>query len=172
MGDLIDDLLEFSHLGRQEVKLTSIDMTRMVKGIYNDICSEEDRSKTVLKLHTLPVSLGDATMMRQVWINLISNAIKFSSQKPERFIEIGGQSKIGENTYFIRDNGTGFDMAYADKLFGVFQRLHNVTDFEGSGVGLAIVQRIILRFNGRVWGEGKVGEGAVFYFSIPAKHSN
>jgi light-regulated signal transduction histidine kinase (bacteriophytochrome) len=111
--------------------------------------------------------MGDPGLIRQVWTNLISNAIKFSSQKPQQFIEIGSTQAGGVSCYYVRDNGSGFDMTYSDKLFGVFQRLHSVKDFEGSGVGLAIVQRIILRLGGRVWAEGKVGEGATFYFTLP-----
>jgi PAS domain S-box-containing protein len=169
MGDLIDSLLEFSRLGRQDVNISVIDMTGMVKAVYDEICPDEEKLKTVFRLDQLPDSYGDNTMMRQVWTNLLSNAVKFSSRKKQRILEIGGSTINGESTYYIRDNGAGFDMAFADKLFCVFQRLHNVTDFEGSGVGLAIVQRIIHRFNGRVWGEGKVGEGASFYFSLPSK---
>jgi light-regulated signal transduction histidine kinase (bacteriophytochrome) len=106
-------------------------------------------------------------MLRQVWANLISNAVKFTSHKPERIIEVGAKQGNEECVYYVKDNGAGFDMAYADKLFGVFQRLHTNKDFEGTGVGLAIVHRIVNRLGGRVWAEGKVNEGAIFYFTLP-----
>jgi light-regulated signal transduction histidine kinase (bacteriophytochrome) len=113
------------------------------------------------------MAFGDSSMMRQIWVNLIGNAIKFSSKKPKRNIEIGYKIDGLENIYYVKDNGSGFDMAYSNKLFGVFQRLHSAKDFEGTGVGLAIVQLIVHRMKGRVWAEGKVDEGATFYFALP-----
>jgi two-component system sensor kinase len=120
----------------------------------------------VLELQTLPPAFGDRTMIRQVLYNLISNAFKFTRPKEDPVIEIGFLTGGNQNTYYVRDNGVGFDMQYSAKLFGVFQRLHNVDEFEGSGVGLALVQRMVLRNGGRVWADGKVGEGATFYFSL------
>ena len=167
MGSLIDDLLEFSRLGRQDIKTARIDMTKMARAVFNEFCTGDEKTKTEFSLTQLPDAFGDPGMIRQVWINLISNSIKFSSQKTRRIIEIGSTEARGFPCYYVRDNGTGFDMAYSDKLFGVFQRLHSVKEFEGSGVGLAIVQRIIVRLRGHVWAEGKVGEGATFYFTLP-----
>ncbi len=166
MGNLIDDLLSFSRLSRQEIKLSLIDMHRMAQTVYDEIVPEEDKEKIEFQLQDIPDVKGDPSIVRQVWINLIGNAIKFTSTKQKRIIEIGFFTRDKENVYFVKDNGVGFDMAYRNKLFGVFQRLHNVKEFEGTGVGLAIVQRIILRLNGRVWAEGKVNEGAEFYFTL------
>jgi PAS domain S-box-containing protein len=166
MGTLIDDLLSFSRLSRQEIKLSLIDMHRMAKSVYEEIVPEEDKEKVEFRLQDIPDVQGDPSIVRQVWINLIGNAIKFTSTKQKRIIEVGFFKRDNENVYFVKDNGVGFDMAYRNKLFGVFQRLHNVKEFEGTGVGLAIVQRIILRLNGRVWAEGKVNEGAEFYFTL------
>jgi PAS domain S-box-containing protein len=172
MGELIDDLLEFSRLGRQEMTLSRIDMTQMAGIVFNELCTGEEKTKTEFLLLQLPDAIGDPVMIRQVWINLVSNSLKFSSQKEHRIIEIGCMQSEGASCYYVRDNGTGFDMTYSDKLFGVFQRLHSVKEFEGSGVGLAIVRRIIMRLGGRVWAEGKVGEGAAFYFTLPGMAEN
>ena len=167
MGILIDDLLEFSRLGRQEIKVSKIDMTKLADAVFKELSNEAGKPMPEFHLHPLHTAYGDPIMVRQVWINLLSNAIKFTSRKTQRIIEVGSTFIDGTHTYFIRDNGAGFNMAYAEKLFGVFQRLHSVKEFEGTGVGLAIVQRIFTRLNGRVWAEGKEGEGAVFYFSLP-----
>lgn len=169
MGQLIDDLLTFSRLGRAEVKFVSIDMRSMVRKIFDDLTTPETRSQIDFRLEELPATSGDPALLRQVWVNLLSNAVKFTSARAQAVIEVQGAQTEDETIYQISDNGAGFDMSYADKLFGVFQRLHSEKDFEGTGVGLAIVQRIILRHGGRVWGEGKVNDGATFYFALPRK---
>ena len=171
MGLLIDDLLKFSRLSRQEIKFSRIDMFAMANSVFNEIATEEDKTKIEFQLQYLPEAYGDPSMVKQVWINLIGNAIKFSSKKTVRIIEVGYSSGVEENTYFVKDNGAGFDMAYSNKLYGVFQRLHTEKDFEGTGVGLAIVQRVVTRLNGRVWAEGKENEGATFYFTLPEKEA-
>ena len=167
MGNLIDDLLEFSHLGRQDIMISHIDMEAMVQSVFEELCTGTDCGKIKFNVLSLPPCLGDPKMARQAWINLISNAIKFSSQHPQPVITIGSEFISGDHVYYIKDNGTGFDMAYYPKLFGVFQRLHSEKEFEGSGVGLAIVQRIIHRMHGRIWAEGAIGKGATFYFTLP-----
>jgi PAS domain S-box-containing protein len=167
MGALIDDLLSFSRIGRNSLNPSVIDMKRMVRLVFEGMTSSAERERIKLKVGKLHNAFGDVKLIGQVWTNLISNAIKYSSKNEISEILIG--SSISENmiTYFIKDNGVGFEMQYAHKLFGVFQRLHSEAEFEGNGVGLAIIQRIILRHNGRVWAEGEVGKGATFYFSLP-----
>ncbi len=167
MGNLIDDLLRFSRLGRQEIKFRQIDMYAMANSVFEELTPDRDSEKVEFILHPIPEINSDPSVVRQVWINLISNALKFSSKKPHSIIEIGSESDDHGTTYFVKDNGSGFDMAYQNKLFGVFQRLHSDREFEGTGVGLAIVQRVITRLNGRVWAESKVNEGAIFRFSLP-----
>lgn len=167
MSELIDGLLTFSHLGRQPLDQADINMNELVKSVFEEVQAANKERQIVLDMQKLPPAFGDRTMLRQVLYNLISNAFKFTRPKSNPSIDIGFQDGANQNTYFIRDNGVGFDMQYSPKLFGVFQRLHSVDDFEGTGVGLALVQRIILRHGGRVWAEGKVNEGATFYFSLP-----
>jgi PAS domain S-box-containing protein len=164
MGHLIDDLLAFSRLGRQEVHLSKINMNEMVDAVWNELTGKNDNIQFTLQ--PLPPAKGDPAMIKQVWTNLISNAVKFTSRSTERTIEIGCNVEGDETVYFVKDNGAGFDPAYAHNLFGVFKRLHSVKAFEGTGVGLAFVKQIIIRHKGRVWGEGKVGEGATFYFTL------
>jgi PAS domain S-box-containing protein len=169
MGQLIDDLLLFSRLGRQEISPSDISMTELAKGVFEEIKSPADERNLQFNMKTLPLAQGDRSMMKQVFANLLSNAIKFTRSRKMATIEIGGINDGAENIYYVKDNGVGFDMQYVNKLFGVFQRLHSAEEFEGTGVGLAIVQRIIHRHGGRVWAEGRVNEGATFYFSLPAK---
>ena len=168
MGFLIDDLLSFSRLGRIEMLPSLINMKTMAETVYNELVPEKDREKIRFTLGNIPSTPGDPSMVKQVWVNLIGNAIKFTSKKTDRHIEVGVMAGENENIYYVKDNGAGFEMAHATKLFGVFQRLHSLKDFDGIGAGLAIVRRIILRHNGRVWAEGKVNEGATFYFTLPS----
>ncbi|OHB70014.1 MAG: hypothetical protein A2W23_08385 [Planctomycetes bacterium RBG_16_43_13] len=168
MGQLIDDLLAFSRIGRKEIVRDEINMAELAKTVFDEL-KPQAKQDTTLKLDGLPSAYGDRALMRQVFVNLLSNSLKFTRSRNEATIEIGCKKEGDKNVYFVRDNGVGFDMMYINKLFGVFQRLHSVDEFEGTGVGLAIVHRIIHRHNGEVRAEGKVGEGAVFYFSIPLK---
>jgi light-regulated signal transduction histidine kinase (bacteriophytochrome) len=154
-------------LGRQEIKASDIDMGRLASAVSKELGLSTPDRKIELNIKTLPSSQGDSSMIRQVFANLLSNAIKFTRPRETAEIEVGGSGGEKENVYCVRDNGVGFDTQYAHKLFGVFQRLHSSEEFEGTGVGLAIVQRIIHRHGGKVWAEGKVGEGAVFCFTLP-----
>jgi light-regulated signal transduction histidine kinase (bacteriophytochrome) len=143
----------------------------MVKSVYHDLSAMDDPARISFQVEALPAACGDPKLLYQVWTNLISNAIKFSARREKALIQIGSQVSAAETIFYIRDNGAGFDPQYAEKLFGVFQRLHSERDFAGTGVGLAIVQRIISRHGGRVWAEGRLNEGATFYFSIPYRGS-
>ena len=168
MGNLIDDLLTFSRVGRAEIQKANISLDALVRETLGDFQAETNARTILWKIHPLPPVCADRALLRLVLVNLISNAVKFTSQRAEAKIEIGAApGKNGENVIFVRDNGAGFDPQYAGKLFGVFQRLHSSEEFEGTGIGLANVQRIIHRFGGRVWAEGAVDGGATFYFSIP-----
>jgi len=166
MGRLIDDLLNFSRLGRKELIYQQVDMYKMVEVIIAELLGSNDK-KPLIEISPLEPAACDSNLIRQVWINLISNAIKYSGEKENPVIKISSAKSGNEIVYSVRDNGVGFNMQYADKLFGVFQRLHKVTEFEGTGVGLALVQRIVARHGGRVWAEAEVNKGAVFYFSLP-----
>jgi light-regulated signal transduction histidine kinase (bacteriophytochrome) len=171
MGVLIDDLLAFSKLGRKQVSSSSINMTALVNGVINDIVIEKGENNPIFELDELAPANGDSSLIKQVWINLISNAIKYSKYKTETRIKITSISENDKIIYSIQDWGAGFDMAYYDKLFGVFQRLHSQEEFSGTGIGLAIVQKIISRHYGIVWAESKLDAGAKFYFSLPViKH--
>jgi PAS domain S-box-containing protein len=167
MGKLIDDLLSFSRIGRTNMNPSMLDMRSLAKAAYEEISSSDQKLRTKLKLGKLHKVFGDANLLRIIWNNLISNAIKYSSKEKISEIGIKSQIKYDSIVYSIKDNGVGFDMDYKHKLFGVFQRLHSEAEFEGNGVGLAIVQRIILKHGGKVWAEGEVGKGATFYFSLP-----
>jgi two-component system, sensor histidine kinase and response regulator len=166
MNKLIDDLLEFSKYGKKEMQKSEIDSEKLVRNIVDEI-SQSIQHRAKVTLNALLPSYADHSLLVQVWSNLISNAIKYSAKCETPEIEIGCSKEENEITYFIKDNGAGFDMRYVDKLFGVFQRLHKAEEFEGTGVGLALVQRIISRHGGHVWAEGKVNKGATFYFSLP-----
>jgi PAS domain S-box-containing protein len=168
MGQLIEDLLAFSRLGRTALSTTTLDIGGLMTEVWEDLKALNSDRRLTLKMGEIPPCRGDRTLIKQVLVNILSNAVKFTKGREEALIEAGGESKEGKNVYYIRDNGVGFDMHYHDKLFGVFQRLHSAADYEGTGVGLAIVQRIILRHGGRVWAESEVDKGATFYFTIPA----
>jgi light-regulated signal transduction histidine kinase (bacteriophytochrome) len=167
MGQLIDGLLAFSHLGRQPIDKTEINMEELAHSVFDEIQSSEKRRGIVIEIQELPRASADRAMARQVFHCLLSNAFKFTRPVTNASIEVGHQEGGNQNTYYVRDNGVGFDMQYSDKLFGVFQHLHSIDEFEGTGVGLALVQRIVLRHGGRVWAEGQVGGGATFYFTLP-----
>jgi len=166
MGMLIDDLLAFSRLSRQLINLQRVDTTKLAQNAIEELKPQRDGRRIEIKVGELPACQGDPALLKQVWVNLISNAVKYTCGRELAIVEIGCTRENGENVYFVRDNGAGFDMQYANKLFGVFQRLHRADEFEGTGVGLAIVQRIIYRHGGRVWAEAKVNQGATFYFTV------
>jgi len=172
MGMLIDDLLAFSRLGRQAVTKVEVNVQSLVREVIDEVLHAEvlrakDRPAPHIDVGALPDVRGDRALLRQVWANLIANAVKYSSKAAAPRIQVGGSAGEEENQYFVRDNGVGFSMAYVGKLFGVFQRLHRADEFGGTGVGLAIVQRVVARHGGRVWAEGKVNDGAVFSFALP-----
>lgn len=168
MGKLIDDLLNLSRVSRTSLNKSTIDMNTIVEKVFSEIKSGSDSQKLQLDIHSLPIVTADPSLLNIVWMNLISNAVKYSSKKENPKIEIGYAEGGNEGQiFFIKDNGAGFDEKYKNKLFGVFQRLHSSVEFEGVGIGLATVKRIVSRHQGKVWAEGKPGEGAVFYFSLP-----
>lgn len=166
MAQLIDDLLTFSRLGRKAPAKQPLDMESLVGEVVRELGLEKPTTK--IELQTLPPAEADRSLLRQVWANLLANALKYSGKRADARVQIGGRLEPSERVYWVRDNGVGFDMRYAGKLFGVFQRLHASDEFPGTGVGLAIVQRVVTRHGGRVWAEGRPGEGACFYFSLPA----
>jgi len=166
MGNLIDDLLAFSRLSRQALIKQSVIPVVLVKQILDDLRVEQDGRKPDIIIEDMPPFQGDPSLFKQVYVNLLTNALKFTRKRDPARIEIGCQQVNDESVYFVKDNGVGFDMRYANKLFGVFQRLHDAKEYEGTGVGLAIVQRVILRHGGRLWAEAEVDKGAVFYFTI------
>ncbi len=167
MDRLINDILSFSRSGRVSVSFKKINMGQVVKDVWQEQLIINPDRKLELRMEDLPGAQGDPLLIGQVLSNLLANAVKFTRHRKKAVIEVGGEVKGKESIYYVRDNGTGFDMKYYDKLFGVFQRLHSESEYEGTGVGLAIVQRIIHRHGGRVWAEGEVGKGATFYFSLP-----
>lgn len=168
MGELIDDLLAFSKLGRKQVSFSEINMLDLVSSVRNELLFDEGENIPEFKINTLFPAMGDQSLIKQVWINLISNAIKYSKYKEKTIIEISAHQTAASVIYKIRDEGAGFDMEYYDKLFGVFQRLHAQDEFEGTGIGLAIVHKIVSRHNGTVWARSKINEGTSFYFTLPS----
>jgi len=169
MGHLIEDLLAFSRVGRMEMARTGIDMQTLVQTVFEELTTPEERQHVAFSVTHLPPAQGDPRLIHQVWSNLIANAVKFSARRANPRIEVDYQLTAAEQIYLVRDNGAGFDMNYAHKLFGVFQRLHSSEEYEGTGAGLAIVQRIIHRHGGRVWAEGAPDQGATFYFALPLR---
>lgn len=168
MGDLIDDLLSFSRMGRNAMARQQVDLAVLVREVIGDLAPDAAGRNIRWQIGDLPEVTGDRSMLRMVLVNLISNALKFTRPRAEAQIEIGCLPGTGsEHEIFVRDNGVGFDMAYADRLFGVFHRLHRADEFEGTGIGLANVRRIISRHGGRAWAKGEMNQGATFYFSVP-----
>jgi len=172
MGQLIDDLLAFSRLGRKALNVVELDMTELARTTYTGLNGQYERTPVELRLGSLPRAKGDRVLLSQVWANLLSNAVKFSSKREKPVVEVSAVSDEKEYIYFVRDNGAGFDPRYHAKLFGVFQRLHSNNEFPGTGVGLALVQRIVVRHGGRVWADSTPGEGATFYFTLPKEGSH
>lgn len=172
MGTLIDDLLAFSRLGRKLIQSTELDMAELVQTTFDGLNEARPGPPVEFKLGALPRGQGDRTLIGQVWANLLSNALKFSANQDKPLIEVNAISDEDEYIYFVRDNGAGFDPRYQTKLFEVFQRLHDASEFTGTGIGLALVQRIVSRHGGRVWAEGKPGAGATFYFTLPKEPSD
>ena len=168
MGQLIDDLLQLSRLGRADLHIGVVDMGACVQETL-ELVSAEYHGRATVRVGELPEVRGDRTLLRQVWVNLLENAFKYSQLRESPVIEVGAVVEDGETVYFVRDNGVGFDMAYADKLFAVFQRLHSTGEFEGTGIGLATVRRLVDRLGGRVWAQGAVDEGATFFFTVPGE---
>jgi len=167
MAQLIDDLLAFSRIGRAQMAASTIHMHALVQEVLEELKPTLGERAVRFEVNPLPEAQGDRAMIRQVVVNLLANAVKFTRPRPHAEIEVGARVENGQAIYYVKDNGAGFDMQYANKLFGVFHRLHRQEEFEGTGVGLAIVQRVVHRHGGRVWAEGKVNEGATFYFSLP-----
>ncbi len=170
MGKLIDDLLSFSRLSRMDMQFSLINMKAMAQRVFDELIQMEKTRKIEFNLSDIPSIQGDSVLIRQVWMNLISNAIKFTSKKEKAIIEISAKELDSEIVYSVTDNGAGFDMKYADKLFGVFQRLHKESEFEGTGVGLAIIKRAVMRNGGRVRAKGEIDKGATLYFALPKKN--
>jgi signal transduction histidine kinase len=166
MGDLIEDLLSFSRLSRTPLTKREVDPAGVVRAALDDLNWQREGRNLELNIAPLPACQGDPALLKLVWSNLLNNALKFTRHRDPARIEAGSRTEGGETVYFVRDNGAGFDMRYADKLFGVFQRLHRVEEYEGTGVGLAIVQRIVQRHGGRIWAEAAVDCGATFYFTV------
>jgi PAS domain S-box-containing protein len=166
MGALIDDLLAFARLSRQPLNKSSVDTGKLVRNVLEDLSMQREGRQIELRIGDLSPCQGDPSLLMQVWTNLLSNALKYTRRRESAVVEVGCASGAGETVYFVRDNGTGFDMQYADKLFGVFQRFHHAEEFEGTGVGLAIAERVIHRHGGRIWADAAVDRGATFYFNL------
>jgi light-regulated signal transduction histidine kinase (bacteriophytochrome) len=166
MGLLIDDLLAFSRLSRLPLTRGVVNTNELVRALMAEMCPGQQNGQAGISIADLPQSIADPALLKQVWINLLSNALKYTRHRENARIEIGTEKNNGETTWFVRDNGTGFDMQYVHKLFGVFQRLHVAEEYEGTGVGLAIVRRIVERHGGRVWAEAAPNRGATFFFTL------
>ena len=172
MGALIDDLLAFSRLSRLPLAKRPVDMADLVQSTLEELAPQREGRQVEIQCDNLPPCEGDPSLLKQIWVNLLSNALKYTRKREHAEIEIGCRSENGERIYFVRDNGTGFDMRYATKLFGVFQRLHRQEDYEGTGVGLAIIQRIVHRHGGRIWADARENHGATFSFTLENKTSH
>jgi two-component system sensor kinase len=168
MGKLIEDILFLSRASRHEMLLKPLDMKTLAEEVWEGLAADRLGRAIDFRVQDLPAACADTSAIREVLQNLLGNAIKFTRGCEPAIIEVAGYNKAMENVYFVKDNGAGFDMAYTNKLFGLFQRLHSMEDFEGTGVGLAIVKRFVMKHGGRVWAEGKPGEGATFWFSLPS----
>ena len=167
MGQVIEALLPLPRRGRKPISAGDIDMTALAGEALKELQANAPKTPARCTIERLPEARCDPSLLRQVWINLLSNAIKYSGSREDPLIRVTGYAEAAENVYCVEDNGAGFDMRYYNKLFGVFQRLHGAEQFPGTGVGLAIVQRVVARHGGRVWANGRVNEGASFYFALP-----
>jgi light-regulated signal transduction histidine kinase (bacteriophytochrome) len=172
MTDMVAALLKFSRVGRGQLSPQVTDLNRVIEQVRRELELELDGRKIEWAIQPLPRVLGDPLLLRQVFYNLLSNALKYTGKRASARIELGSEQQNGHWIIFVRDNGVGFDMEYAHKLFGVFQRLHSSSEFPGTGIGLAIIRRIIEKHGGRVWAEGKPGEGATFFVSLPRREVN
>jgi PAS domain S-box-containing protein len=171
MGQLINDLLTLARLGRAEMRFCTVDMEAMVNEVWGELKALQPGRTMTLQIGGMPPAMGDRSLLRQIVLNILSNAVKFTRLRGETILEVDGRRQGDEVLYRFRDNGVGFDMAYHHKLFGMFQRLHAADEYEGTGVGLAIAQRIVQRHGGRIWAESEEGKGATFYFTLPADKS-
>jgi light-regulated signal transduction histidine kinase (bacteriophytochrome) len=174
MGALVDDLLRFSRLGRQSLTKETVLPADLARGVLDDLHAEQDGRHIEITIDELPACQADPSLLRQVFANLLANALKFTRERDPAIIRVGSlcDAPQRETVYFVKDNGVGFDMQYAHKLFGVFQRLHRAEDYEGTGVGLAIVERVVHRHGGRIWAEAAVDKGAAFYFTLSGDAAN
>jgi light-regulated signal transduction histidine kinase (bacteriophytochrome) len=167
MDTLIKELLELAKINPYSLKPRELDMNKIVSSILDNDVAKETRAFFEIEIMDLPKAFADSTLIEQVWLNLITNAIKFTLPQEQKKLVIGSFKKSGQVGYFVQDSGVGFDIKFVDKIFGAFQRLHKSTEFEGTGIGLAIVQKIIQRHNGTIWAESEVGKGTTFYFTLP-----
>jgi light-regulated signal transduction histidine kinase (bacteriophytochrome) len=168
MGILVDGLLEFARLGKQALKRETFSTVKLVQNCLDEIQRQETTGPAIIDVAELPPCHGDPALLKQVWMNLLQNAVKYSAKSSSPRIKVGSFRELsGEAVYFVQDNGVGFDMQYADKLFGVFERLHGAGEYEGTGIGLAIAHRIVTRHGGRIWFESRPNEGATFFLTIP-----
>lgn len=172
MGNLIDDLLSFSRLGRQPVTKINVNFNKIINEVIAELGIKNNHQQISWITPVLPPVKADPNTIKQVWMNLIANAVKYSNKQEHPLIETGSLTGTNETIFFVKDNGVGFDVKYKDKLFKVFQRLHSAAEFEGTGVGLAIIEKIITKHGGRVWAEAEPGKGACFYFSLPDEKTN
>jgi two-component system sensor kinase len=169
MGELIEHLLSFSHISRQQLNMQPVDMTALAQDAIEELKTDIEGRNIAIDIATLPAACGDAVLLRQVFVNLLSNALKFTRNCSTTAIVVGSFEQAQQTVYFVRDNGAGFDMKFAGRLFGVFQRLHAPAEFEGTGIGLSFVQRIVERHGGRIWVEAAPDQGATFYFTLGIK---